>query len=101
MKKTTQRGTLFFLLTKYFSGNEIERNEMGGACGTCGGQERSYRILVGDLRERDHLEDLGVDGKIILKWSFRRRGLWHVWGTGGVIQGSSGETSGKEIAWKI
>jgi len=73
VKKTTQRGTLFFLLTKYFSGNEIERNEMGGACGTCGGQERSYRILVGDLRERDHLEDLGVDGKIILKWSFKRR----------------------------
>jgi hypothetical protein len=23
---------------------------------------------VGDLRERDHLEDISVDGKIILEW---------------------------------
>jgi hypothetical protein len=26
---------------------------------------------IGDLIERDHLEDLGVDGRIILKWIFR------------------------------
>jgi len=35
-----------------------------------------YRILVGqNLRERDHLEDPGIDGSIILRWIFRN-GMW-------------------------
>jgi hypothetical protein len=25
----------------------------------------------GNLRERDHMEELSVDGRIILKWSFK------------------------------
>jgi len=25
----------------------------------------------GNLRERDHREDIGIDGRIILKWNFK------------------------------
>jgi hypothetical protein len=28
----------------------------------------AYRILVGKSEGRDHLDDLGEDGKIILEW---------------------------------
>ena len=31
-----------------------------------------YRVLVGDLRERGHLGDPRVDGRIILRWLFRK-----------------------------
>jgi hypothetical protein len=35
----------------------------------------AYRVLVGNLRERDSLEDPDVDGKVILSWIFRK---WNV-----------------------
>jgi hypothetical protein len=35
----------------------------------------SYVNWWGNWRERDHLEDPGVDGRIIIRWFF---GKWHV-----------------------
>jgi hypothetical protein len=38
------------------------------------------RVLVGDLMERDHLGDLGLDERIILKWI--KSQIWLKVGTG-------------------
>jgi hypothetical protein len=43
------------------------------------GEKRSvYRVLLGNLRERKHLGDPRVDGRIILIWIFRKwdLGVW-------------------------
>jgi hypothetical protein len=56
---------------------------MGGACGTYRGEVRHIQSFGGgDLRDRGHLEDPGVAGRIILRWIFRK---WDV----GVWNGSS------------
>jgi hypothetical protein len=38
----------------------------------------AYRVLVGRPEGRNHLEDPGVDGRIILKWIFKKwdGGTW-------------------------
>jgi hypothetical protein len=47
------------------------RIDLGRTCSTY--RERSaYRILWGDLREGDHLEEPSVDGSIILRWIFKK-----------------------------
>jgi hypothetical protein len=33
-----------------------------------GDRRGAYRALVGDLRERYRLKDLGIDGRVVLKW---------------------------------
>jgi hypothetical protein len=55
---------------------------MGGACSGYGGREAYSGFWWGNLRERDHLGDRGVDRRIILRWIFRK---WDV----GVWTGSS------------
>ena len=57
---------------------------MGEACGTYGG-EMYTGFWLGNLRERDRLEDPDVCGRIILKWIFRK---WNGEGHGQARSGS-------------
>jgi hypothetical protein len=57
----------------------IKREKLDGRAFSTYGERRDlYRFLVGNPRERDHLEDPGVDGRIMLKSIFRKwdLGTW-------------------------
>jgi hypothetical protein len=54
----------------------------GRACSTYGGQQVYTGFWRGNLKERDHLEDTGVDGRITLRWIFRK---WNVGAWTGLI----------------
>jgi hypothetical protein len=70
---------------------KIEKNERGRACSAYWGEERRVQgFCGGNLRERDHLGDPGVDGRIISRWIFRNwdvavwtGSMWLRIGTGG------------------
>jgi hypothetical protein len=66
------------LHTQYFAGDKIEKNEMGGACSADGEGRGVYTVLVGKSEGKRPLGDPGVDGRIILRWIFRKwdAGLW-------------------------
>ena len=56
-----------------------------------GDRRGSYRVLMGYLKERGHLEDLVVDGRILLKCIFKKRDgkawtglIWRRISTGGM-----------------
>jgi len=75
VEKSAKRGTLYCVLfTKCYSISQIHKNTMGSACSMSG--RKGWHIQDfggGDPKEVDHLQDLRVDGKIILKGSSRNR----------------------------
>ena len=57
------------VLTKYYLGDKMKKNEMGDACSRYGRRERCIEGFGEEtLGERYHLENLGIDGRILLKW---------------------------------
>ena len=57
--------------------DQVEKKEMEGICSTYGGG-LYVGFRWGNRREKDHSEDPGVDGRIILRWIFRKWdvGIW-------------------------
>jgi len=46
--------------------------ETGGVSCTYGNKRGAYSVLWEDLTDRDHLKYLDKDGKVILKWIFKK-----------------------------
>ena len=66
------------------------RMRWAGRVARIGESRGVHRLWVGNLRERDHLEDPGVDGRLILRWILRKwdvractGSMWLRIGTGG------------------
>jgi hypothetical protein len=60
-------------VTKYYSGDEIKEDGMGGMCGTHWKKKRNeYRGLVGNPQRKNHFEDVCLDGVIILKFILKK-----------------------------
>jgi hypothetical protein len=72
--KTAQRRASYFVLfNKYNYNNQVEEDEISGACSTNGEKGKAYRLLVGKREE-----DQDVGGWIILGWISERWGgvMW-------------------------
>ena len=71
----------------YF-GDKIKTIVMGGACGMYGEGRVVYRFLVGKPVRKCHLENLLLNGNIVVKRNLQRQDgaliglLWHMTGTG-------------------
>ena len=63
------------MLIQYFSGDKIEKLEIGGTCSASGGGEAYTGFWWGNLKERKYLGDPSVDGRIIINLIFR---MWDV-----------------------
>ena len=54
-------------------GDKTGKNEMSGVCSAYGGEERCTQGFGGETwGEIEHSQDPGVDGRIILRWIFRK-----------------------------
>jgi hypothetical protein len=72
-------GTSYLVhFTKYYYDDQIKDDRGGGGCSVYEEDEECIKWYVENLKGRDHLEDLSVDGNIILKLILKKQDL-RVW----------------------
>ena len=66
------------LLTQYCLGDQIETNKMGRACSMYGGEDRHIQGFGGETQGKETTHKTGINGRIILRWIFRKwdLGVW-------------------------
>jgi len=52
--------------------DQIKKNELGEYVACMGEGEVYIGFWWGNLKERDHLDNPGIDGRIILRWTFSK-----------------------------
>jgi hypothetical protein len=52
--------------------DQIKKDEMCRSRGTCGRQKASDQDFGGEVMERDYLKEVGVYGRMILKWMLKK-----------------------------
>jgi hypothetical protein len=63
---------LFNFALEYDDGLKLHRMKWMGHVARMVERRGVYKVLVGKPEGRNHLEDLGVDGRILLRWIFRK-----------------------------
>jgi hypothetical protein len=51
-----------------FWGDQVKEDEMDRACSMHGRNEKYGQNCYQNMKERDHLKELGIEGMIILEW---------------------------------
>lgn len=66
------RGLLIWslLLARYCVGDQIKEEKIGRICST-NGKRNVHRVMAGEHKERKLLKDLGLDGRITLKYGVK------------------------------
>jgi hypothetical protein len=59
----------FIITVKIYKGEQVKGDEMGSTC-SMHRQEMHTKIWSENLKGRDHSDDIGVDGTIILEQTF-------------------------------
>jgi hypothetical protein len=65
----TVRSFITCVFHQILLGDQAKEDDTGGEYSTYGGDEKCIQnFLSGNTKGRKHLEELGIDGKILLEW---------------------------------